>query len=1120
MLTVYKASAGSGKTYQLVVEYLKLLIQNTYNYKHILAVTFTNKATSEMKSRILEQLNILATGRDSIYIETLKSELNLSDEYIRQKSQQVLKNILHDYNRFSISTIDSFTQRVIKTFNRELGISPNFALELDSSMILEEAVDRLLAKIGQDKKLLEWLVHFSEEKITENQSQRIEKNIISLGQELFKEKFQVFFPDTKDSPYTRENIENLKNELGKIIALFETTLKKKGKEAIQIIESNGFTVNDFSYNTSGIAGFFLNLSEKRVKIPGPRVLSALESAEKWFTKSHKQKAELQALVAYRLLPLLVEIIDYFDKESVNYFSAKAVNEQLRMLGILTDLKEEIKNLLHEKGTIQLSDSNLLLNKIIGESDSPFIYEKVGNFFKYFMLDEFQDTSALQWKNFKPLIANSLSEGNKNLLVGDVKQSIYRWRNSDWNILAEQINSDFPNFLPETKSLNKNWRSDNNIIEFNNAVIEHLKSVFETTLFQNADEEWEKQKMKFLNVYNDFRQEEGRKSTEKNGWIKVAFLDKDDFYEHSAQLLVNQVKQLQDSGLKASDIAILIRKNSEGTQIINEFLSAAKKEENANYNLSVLSNESLFLYASRSVLFVIAVIEWLIEPENKITLATLFQLWQSYIKNELAGAVSKDRHSALDAESPANECLNIGGLRVKPAMTMGIKEAFETTSLQTLDKNFENKLNSELGAALNKIRAKVMLTSLDETVSEICAHFQLFKLENELPFLQTLIDKAGEVKNSVSNDLSNFLLWWNEKGCLTSVNVNDDVDSIRLLTVHKSKGLEFKAVLIPFLNWKTYSTGNQLPILWCRSETAPFNRFPLLPVKAKSELTNTLFKKDYIEELVNSYIDTLNLLYVAFTRAKSALFINTVNPEKIGKDVNVLLKESLLAMLTKEPFETCWNEEENIFEFGQLNQPQSQKKEQKNRVIINNYSFNNFHNKLKLRLKSDEHIFSGEYRINETENTSIASEYSHKSKKNTGRIIHEILSKIKTVNDLDKACEQAFFDGKIDENERLAIQQELINSLQKPEVKSWFNGSMKVINERNLFTPEEIARPDRIMISGKNAIVVDYKTGKQKSESYNKQVKHYALILKETGFEKVEAFLWYVSLNEVEKVGEI
>jgi ATP-dependent exoDNAse (exonuclease V) beta subunit len=351
-----------------------------------------------------------------------------------------------------------------------------------------------------------------------------------------------------------------------------------------------------------------------------------------------------------------------------------------------------------------------------------------------------------------------------------------------------------------------------------------------------------------------------------------------------------------------------------------------------------------------------------------------------------------------------------------------------------------------------------------------------------------------------------LFWWNEKGYKTSVSINDEVDSIRLLTVHKSKGLEFKAVLIPFLNWKILPTGNRLPILWCSSATAPFNRLPLLPVKAKSELTNTLFNKEYIEETANSYIDTLNLLYVAFTRAKSVLFINTVNSEKNIKDVSTLLKESLQVMGTKEPFVKCWNEEKNIFEFGKLSHVNVER-QKANQVFINDYSFNNFHDKLKLHMKSTDWLPEGEGEHN-------------KSMRNRGKIIHEILSEIKTVNDLDKACEQALYDGKIDKNELLTIKRELTNKLQGMEVKHWFDGSLKVINERNLLTSDKIMRPDRIMVSGKNAVVVDYKTGKQKSDNHNSQVKHYAQILKETGFEKVEAFLWYIALNEVEKVATL
>ncbi|MCG6187655.1 UvrD-helicase domain-containing protein [Maribellus maritimus] len=1082
MLTIYKASAGSGKTFHLVVEYLKLLMQNPFNYKHILAVTFTNKATNEMKSRILEQLHLLAEGEESKYLETLQNELNFKEENIRQKSRLVLKNILHDYNRFSINTIDSFTQRVIKAFNRELGISPNFALELDDSLVLEEAVDQMLSKIDQDKKLLDWLVKFSEEKITENQSQRIEEDIKALGKELFNEKFQLFFPDTKDSAtYTRENLDAFKKELGKIIAVFESTLQKKGYEAISSIENHGFSVDDFSYKRTGVAGYFLNLSEGKIKEPGARILTAEESSEKWFAKSHKQKAELQALVESKLQPLLSDILDFFRKQSIPYYSAVAVNNQLRMLGILTDLKEEIRKLLQEKGMLQLSDSNLLLNKIIGESDSPFIYEKVGNFFKYFMLDEFQDTSSLQWRNFKPLISNSLSEGNKNLLVGDVKQSIYRWRNSDWNILAEQVDTDFPAFIPETKALTKNWRSDKNIIAFNNSSIEHLKSALETNLFSGSDDkEWEILKEKFTHIYSDFKQEPGNTSVENKGFVQVNFLEEDEFQENSTQLLIEQVKKLQDNGFKASDISILIRTNKEGTQIIEEFLSAAKQQENTKYNLSVLSNESLFLHASRSVLFVMLMIEWLIDPENKITQASLLQLWESSIKPELA-------RKGISF-SVAQQTLDFSGKD---------KENWQ------LENDFDAAFGQELGSRLQEMQQKVLLTSLDETLTEICSHFQLFKLESELPFLQTLIDKAGEIKTSIANDLSNFLYWWNEKGFRTSVNVNDEIDSIRLITVHKSKGLEFKAVLIPYLNWKTSWSGNFAPTLWCSTETEPFNRFPLLPVKATSGLENTLFKKDYFEEKANTFIDTMNLIYVAFTRAESVLMINSINVQKTGKSVNGLFKESLQMMSSKAPFEDCWNEDETIFEFGELHPIQQEEKES-NLVLIKNYEFNKFRDKIKLRLNGEDFLVPGK---------------ENKSVKNRGKIIHEILSAVQTKNDLETACKQALLEGRIDEDERISIQQELLENIDKPEVKHWFDGSWKILNERDLLTSVKILRPDRIMFSGKTAIVVDYKTGEQKQDKYKTQVKRYAKTLKETGFEKVEGFLWYVALNEVEKVGE-
>ncbi|WP_321345514.1 UvrD-helicase domain-containing protein [uncultured Draconibacterium sp.] len=1085
MLTVYKASAGSGKTFQLVVEYLKIILSNPYNYKHILAVTFTNKATNEMKSRILEQLHLLAIEKDSPYIEPLQKDNNYTEQFIRQRAKEVLKNILHDYNRFSINTIDSFTQKVIKAFNRELGISPNFTVELDNDMLLQEASDRLLARINDDKDLLKWLREFSKEKIEANRSQRIDDDIQNLGKELFKESFQVFFPDEGESVYNRENLNEFGKELRQIIRQFEKGIKDKALALFNAIVNTGFSVDDFSYKKSGVAGYIQSLANGEIKEPGARVLTACEDAEKWYAAKHKQAADLHSLVDSKLQPGLIDLVEFYTTNTVRYNTAQAALRQLRMLGILSDLKEEIQQIQQEKGALQLSDSNLLLSKIIGQSDSPFVYEKIGNYYKHFMLDEFQDTSGLQWKNFRPLLENSLAEGNANLIVGDVKQSIYRWRNSDWSILAEQLDAQFSPEQKQDFTLEKNWRSDKNIIAFNNAIFGELKTAFEDYLIGSLENR-EAYIQKFDHIYSSYQQEAGKTKGEPTGLTQINFLPEDDFEETATERLVEQVKYLQDQGIKAKDIAILIRKNKEGGPIIEAFLAAAKLVENKKYNLSVLSNESLFLHASKAVLLVINTIELLIDPENKITQATLLHLWQSWLKPGLKNmgvpVQSNNGQSLLD---------------------------FNDYSDWHLQPGFDEEFRTELTGKLDQVKRKVLLTSLDETITHICALFGLFNFESELPFLQTLIDKAGELKISLSNDLSNLLYWWNEKGSNTSVNVNEEVSSIRLMTVHKSKGLEFKAVLLPYLDWKTSWSGTTAPLLWCKPQSEPFNKFPLLPIQAGKHMETSEFAPMYFEEKMNYYIDTLNLVYVAFTRAASVLIANCPMPKESknnsgsGKPIHYLLHKALANQSKQEEFADCFNEEQDRFEFGKIDLQQKDDDDQK-AILIKQYNFNDISDKISLRLNGDDFLIEDE---------------QHHSVKNTGKIIHDILSEIVLADDANDACLQALHDGKVSKAEFDEIQTSIQNNLQLPEVKKWFDGSYEVLNERDLLTSDKLLRPDRIMFSGDEAIVVDYKTG-ERQDKYLYQVKEYAKVLQNTGFSKVSGFLWYLHTGELEKVCDL
>ncbi len=1085
MLTVYKASAGSGKTFQLVVEYLKLLLRNPANYKHILAVTFTNKATNEMKSRILETLSQLAKNEPSAYISAIQNESNLTEEQVRKNAKLVLRNILHDYNRFSVSTIDSFTQRTIKAFNRELGISPNYRLEMDSEMILAEATDRMLAKIDKNKNLLNWLNDFSREKIEESYSQRIEEDIKSLGKELFKENFQLFFPDDSESVYNRENLNDFSIELQKIKSVFENTLQKLAKQIVTTYTESGYTADDFFYKKTGIAGYLEKVANGEIKEPGQRVLLAESAIENWYPVKHPNVEKIHLLVENKLQPLLNELLSYLRKNEELYNTALIVLKQLRVLGILTDLKEEIRLLLHEKGALQFSDSNLLLSKIIGQSDSPFIYEKTGSYYHHFMLDEFQDTSGLQWRNFKPLVANSLADGHNNLLVGDVKQAIYRWRNSDYRILAEQIYSDFNELQINEFPLDKNWRSDKNIIDFNNHLFENLKIPFEELLAQIISEGNLGYIQRLRNIYQSIGQKPGKTDPEKKGFVQIQFLDEEEFIENSPKLLVEQVKLLQDKGIQASEIAILVRRNKEGTPIIESFLHAAALPENEKYNLSVLSNESLFLNSSQGVLMVIDIVSFLINPGNTITKAALVNHWINWLKPELLRRDIKIKYNAEIITAQNHD--------------------------DALTENFNSVFENELQPGIEEIRKKVLLTSLDEALVQICSVFQLFEIETELPFIQTLIDKAGELKSTFSNDLSNLLFWWNETGHKTSVNVNEEVDSIRLLTVHKSKGLEFKAVLLPYFDWRIGQTGKYTPILWCRPESAPFNRFPLLPVSAGLQLKKSLFKNDYFEETTNQFIDIFNMAYVAFTRAISILIIHCPKPkepsrnsETSTKPIHFYLNKSLENLSEKESFSQSWNEDRSIFEFGSI-QANSEINGQSKPVFINKYHFNDFSEKIKLRNSGENFLISGE----KTE-----------SGKNKGKMIHEILATVKTAGDIKNACKKALADGKITENELIEIEEKLNASLKNKLIADWFSGFYKVLNERNLISADRIFRPDRIMVNGKNAIVVDYKTGGKKLESYRRQVEKYAQTLKETGFVKVEGYLWYLNQNEIDKVCEL
>ncbi len=1085
MITVYKASAGSGKTFRLVLEYLKLILTNETNYRRILAVTFTNKAAAEMKERVVKQLaEIAGDDPNNPYTSALIKETGLPLKALKTRASAALKNILHDYSRFSISTIDKFTQRIIKAFNREIGISPGYKLELNTDVLLQEAIDRLLAKIGSNKELLNWLKNLADERIKNNKSLFIKSEIQQIGKELFKEQFQQYYTSKTQKLFERSELKLYKTELRKIEQSFVEHLKTLSSNALNFIAQNNLEITDFSYGKGGIVGFFEKLKENTIVYPGTRVLKGAENPETWVAKKHKNRDEVMNVVNTHLHPILLSILSVYDADYVGYMSAKKILGNLYTLGVLNDLQLEISELRHEKGILPISDSNLLLSRIISESDSPFIYEKLGNIYNHFMLDEFQDTSGLQWNNFKPLLLNSISEGKNNLVVGDVKQSIYRWRNSDWKILGHQIEHDFYDGQVNTQILENNWRSDSNIVEFNNAIFpilaKTLGDVFEND-YQSAFPDYTTTAEESINnIYADVIQKQS--NTNNNGQIEINFIEhqnQEEYTENTLELLLNQLKHLQDKGVEAKNTAILLRSHKQSNSIIRFLLEASEQPQNKNYNLSVVSNEALFLGSSTCAIFVVGIFMHLDDPADKIIKATLLNDFKRYLT--ISKVKINKQQNLLDFEQ---------------------KEETEWHLVNT----FEDEFEKLLGGQLNHLKAEILNTSIDEAILLISKTFGLFEFEEETPFLQALIDQAAQLKSSQGNNISSFLEWWDEKGYKQSVNVNENSNSIKLLTIHKSKGLEFEAVLIPFLNWPLTWGGNQSPTIWCHPHEAPFNAVPLVPLKATKDLAKTIFYKEYFNEILQSYIDNLNLVYVAFTRAKLVLMVNA--PFKANeKNTNLqnLFYTTIKQISETKLFENSWAEENNKFVFGTLKWTRQSEKSSTETHTPSKYVFNEFSSRLKLRLNNDDFF--------EKDNKG-------KTIKNKGKIVHEIMAGIKTSTDVEKACKNALKQRKISDEEYSKIVPWISSLVQSDQVKCWFSDKYTIYNERNILSPNTVKRPDRLMISGDTAVIVDFKIGGSEMQQYNQQVMDYALEIKKTGIQKVTGYLWYLKTNNIEKVCEL
>lgn len=1070
-LTIYKASAGSGKTHKLTEEYLKLVFDNPKKYKKILAVTFTNKATEEMKFRILSELFNLANGNKNGHYKTLMNEFKwLDDKQIVKRARLILQFILYNYYYFDINTIDSFFQKITKNFAREIGIQYGYNVELDTQKIIDQAIDKMLDDVGKNEKLTKWLTDFALENIEDDKTWNLRYSIKSFASEILKEDFQEnekkIINKIEDKKFLKEFI----SEINKIISVFDNKMKDFGKLAVDVAQNYGLEAVDFSGGQRSFFNYFIKIQNKDFE-PTASVLKVVDEEEKWYAKKTDNQIKENIQNAFpELNKTLKQTLAYYNSDGKKYSTAISVKKYFNVLGIITDIASKIAEIRDEENTMLISDVNPLLNKIIDNNDTPFIYEKTGNKYHHFLIDEFQDTSLFQWKNIKPLMQNNLDQNKFSLVVGDVKQSIYRWRGGNWKLLVDGINQQVGDALIKTVTLEKNWRSEENIIKFNNSFFTNaakiLQQKFNNELEEVGDENLSKNLFSFTNLINEAYKDSCQKFPEhkkKNkGYVNVKFYENikgKQWRENVKTELPEIIDNILDKGYKEKDITILVRNAKDGRQVADLLFKMEK------YN-NIISKDSLFLNTSVSVKIIVCALKFLIQKDDKINLVTLVS---EYLENRKL----------------KNEVLNDIFLKNRNQLIELLPDEFKK-----LIKGNEHY-------------------SLYDLTEKIIESFLLNNNKTEFVFIQAFSDVVLEYSENNKADISSFLDWWKENAGKKTIHVPESIDAIQIMSIHKSKGLGFKVVIIPYCDWEIDHTFAHDNILWCKSEITPFNEIDILPIKYGKKLTATYYNNEFFVEKLHAFMDNLNLLYVAFTRTKEALFILSPEKKKKISSSGDLLHEIINGANDVnlnsefERIDFSKSLENKCFEFGEL-MPQSKDESKTKEYVLKEYLSKTKAFKLRIKREAEE-LFE------ETENERT-------KQINYGKFMHEVLSKIYTVDDVEPELKKLLTEGIISSNELNELKNKLITVIEFDDVKEWFTSDWEVKNESSIITSSgDIRIPDRVLIKDNKAVVIDFKFGEE-NEKYKEQVSEYMKYLKEMKYENVSGWLYYVERKKVVGVG--
>ncbi|MBS1625571.1 MAG: UvrD-helicase domain-containing protein [Bacteroidetes bacterium] len=837
MLRIYKSSAGSGKTYTLVREYLRIALRGEADkYRHILAITFTNKAANEMKERVISALGGLAkqSEKTKSLSADLTAALSIPAEELSKRAQALLLDILHNYSDFSISTIDSFVHRLIRSFAYDLRISSNFEIEMDSTELLTKAVEKLLDKVNDEgtSQITKALIDFAENNLNEGKGWNLEYSLINFSQELFNEEAYEFVD--RLSGFSLEDFAKVRDRLYAVKAAYETKLSDPAKAAIELIHGSGLDESHFYQSRASIYKYLLNIAgdAATAKLEPNSYVQKTIHEDKWTSGkiTASDKAKLESIKA-QITQYYEEIQDSRQNES-DYILAKLLLKNIYSFMLLTEIKRMLEEYKEDNNLLHISEFQKRISRIVNEQDAPIIYERIGDWYDSVLIDEFQDTSVLQWHNLLPLIENSQMKVEDSLIVGDGKQAIYRFRGgeveqfaalpqvykSDGNYMLQAREVAIMNYGVEELSLNKNYRSRKGIIDFNNQFYDVAA----------AQPEFGHQ-----HIYTGHAQLSGREV--EGGMVSIDFLHcAEDEGEYAAKLCAHVealVHTVRDRGYSWSDIAVLTRTNVIGSEIAAYMLQQG---------IPVVSSESLLINSSFEVRATISFLYYLSDKDNLIRRAeVLYYTAPDQMSRDGQTVHARLRGSYMDFEQYISELTGI---------------SFDSDTL------VQNRL-PELIQAL----------------------FRAFPfLNKEDSFTQFFQDEVLEYSVRNGNRITEFLTWWEANKHRKSIIYPESMDAVRVLTIHKAKGLQYPVVIIPDADFKLRNTKKYLWSELTEDFVENVNVFPL-PVQA--DLQATAYGHLYTKEMSDSLLDLVNLFYVATTRPEEMLYIISEQPDNEPERLN-------------------------------------------------------------------------------------------------------------------------------------------------------------------------------------------------------------------------------------------